>query len=190
MLERGCYLAGALLLVGILSNVFLSRAGAAQAIRELPNMELWSEARKTSYLSALNAKPKALARLEVPTLDMNVAVYATDSDLHLDLGSGVIQGMDYPHENGHIGIAGHRDGYFRALQNVAVGDKLLLHTLNGVKAFVVEELLVINPNEVDHLAATDEQRLTIVTCFPFYFVGDAPQRYLVRALPVNSSQLI
>lgn len=189
-LERGCYLAGTLLLVGTLSNTLLSQAGAAQAIGELPNMELWSETRKTNYLESLDAKPKALARLEVPSLNINVAVYATDSELHLDLGSGVIQGMDYPHENGHIGIAGHRDGYFRALKNIAVGDTLLLHTLNGAKEFVVEDLQVINPNEVGYLAATDEQRLTIVTCFPFYFVGDAPQRYLVRAVPVDSSLVI
>ena len=189
--ERSCYLAGLLLLVATLSNALLRQAATAQALAELPDMQMWSDSRRESYLEALEAKPgTAMATLQVPALALEVPVYANDSDLHLDLGSGVIQGMDYPHEKGHIGIAGHRDGYFRALKDLTIGDQLLLHTMNGLKTFVVEELKVIDPNEVDYLAATDEQRLTIVTCYPFYFVGEAPQRYLVRAIPVNATETI
>ena len=135
-------------------------------------------------MAALDETPGAtLGRLRAPRLGLEVPVYENASDLHMDLGAGVIEGMSYPHEPGHIGIAGHRDGYFRALKDIAVGDALVLDTLDGEKRFVVEELKIIDPEEVAYLDYTTDQRLTIVTCYPFYYAGNAPQRFLVRAAP-------
>ncbi len=179
-----CYGAGALLVAGALFQMVSSEVRAAQASAQLPEMQLWSDEAKARYVAALDETPGAtLGRLRAPSLGLEVPVYENASDLHMDLGAGVIEGMSYPHEPGHIGIAGHRDGYFRALKDIAVGDALVLDTLDGEKRFVVEELKIIDPEEVAYLDYTTDQRLTIVTCYPFYYAGNAPQRFLVRAAP-------
>lgn len=177
-----CYSAGALLVAGALFQMVSSEVRAAQASAQLPEMQLWSDEAKARYVAALDETPGAtLGHLRAPSLGLEVPVYENASDLHMDLGAGVIEGMSYPHEPGHIGIAGHRDGYFRALKDIAVGDALVLDTLHGQKRFVVEELKIIDPDEVAYLDYTIDQRLTIVTCYPFYYAGNAPQRFLVRA---------
>lgn len=182
--ERLCYGMGLLLVAGALVQLLSSEVRAAQARAHLPEMQLWSEEAKARYVSALDQTPGAtLGRLRAPSLGLEVPVYENASDLHMDLGAGVIEGMSYPHEPGHIGIAGHRDGYFRALKDIAVGDTLVLDTLDGEKRFVVNELKIIRPEELSYLDDTTEQRLTIVTCYPFYYAGSAPQRFLVRATP-------
>ena len=179
-----CYGAGALLVASALFQMVSSEVRAAQASAQLPEMQLWSDEAKARYLAALDETPGAtLGSLRAPSLGLEVPVYESASDLHMDLGAGVIEGMSYPHEPGHIGIAGHRDGYFRALKDIAVGDALVLDTLDGEKRFVVEELKIIDPEEVAYLDYTTDQRLTIVTCYPFYYAGNAPQRFLVRAAP-------
>jgi len=99
----------------------------------------------------------------------------------MDRGAGVIDGMAYPHEPGNIGIAGHRDGYFRVLKDVQVGDTLALQTLEGSKAFTIDSVQVVEISDTHLLQDTDDQTVTLVTCYPFYFVGHAPQRYIVTA---------
>ncbi|WP_439105539.1 class D sortase [Congregibacter sp.] len=184
-LEIACYLTGAVLLA-LVATVFLrSEVRAAQSLEAIPDMQLWSDIRKEAYLRAIDAEDApVLAVLRAPTLGLTVPVYNSASDLNMDRGAGVIDGMAYPHEPGHIGIAGHRDGYFRILKDVAVGDTLVLDTLNGERHFVVEDLRVIEPDELEYLQETQDPRLTIVTCYPFYYAGNAPQRFLVRAAPV------
>ena len=81
--------------------------------------------------------PQVLGVLEVPDVGLKVPVYATNTDLVMDRGAGVIDGMSYPHEPGNIGISGHRDGYFRVLKDVKLGDKLVLQTLEGPKQFTI-----------------------------------------------------
>ena len=99
----------------------------------------------------------------------------------MDRGAGVIDGMAYPHEAGNIGIAGHRDGYFRVLKDIAVGDKILLRTLEGPKQFTIDSRAVVEVDDRSVLLDTQEQTLTLITCYPFYFVGHAPQRFIVTA---------
>ena len=182
LLEGLAYIAGVLLLVVALGSVLRSEVRAAHATEALPNMQLWSDEAKARYLAALDeADAPVLGVLHAPSLALEVPVYESDSDLNMDRGAGIIDGMAYPHELGHIGIAGHRDGYFRALKDLRLGDRLVLETLYGTKEFVVDDLRVIEPTELDYLQETVDQRLTIVTCYPFYFAGSAPQRYLVRA---------
>lgn len=182
ILELACYLVGALLLA-FAATVFLrSEVRAEQSLDAMPDMQLWSDARKDAYLRAIeSADTPVLAILRAPSLGLSVPVYNSASDLNMDRGAGVIDGMAYPHEQGHIGIAGHRDGYFRILKDVAIGDSLILDTLNGERRFIIEELRVIDPQELHYLQETEDPRLTIVTCYPFYFAGSAPQRFLVRA---------
>jgi LPXTG-site transpeptidase (sortase) family protein len=147
-----------------------------------PDMSLWSPGRITDYQASLEAElPPVLGVLEMDSIGLKVPVYSTDSELSMDRGAGVIEGMAYPHELGNIGIAGHRDGYFRALKDVKVGDKLELQTLTGPKQFTVDKVQVVEISDTHLLRDTEQQTVTLVTCYPFYFVGHAPQRFIVTA---------
>ena len=152
-----------------------------------PDTELWSAKRISDYQASLQAElPPVLGVLRAPGLGLEVPVYATDSELTMDRGAGVIDGMAYPHEGGNIGIAGHRDGYFRALKDIQVGDLLELQTLLGPKRFRVSETRIVEIADTQVLDDTDQQTLTLVTCYPFYYVGHAPQRFIVIATLDNT----
>jgi sortase A len=186
-LESGAYVAGTLLLLLALGSVLRSEVRAAHAAEHIPDMQLWSDEAKARYLAALEEeRAPVVGMLSAPSLDLDVPVYDSASDLNMDRGAGVIDGMSYPHEPGHIGIAGHRDGYFRAFKDIKLGDRIVLQTLYGTKEFVVDDLQVIEPTALEYLGDTDEQRLTLVTCYPFYFTGSAPQRFIVRAAPITA----
>ncbi|GEM_PF-5671279 len=187
LLELTVYAGGASLLCLALIVVLRGEIRIAQATEQLPDMQLWSEEAKARYLAAPRADEQTLLGvLRAPAIALEVPVYNSATDLHLDRGAGVIDGMAYPHEPGHIGIAGHRDGYFRAFKDIELGDHIELETLQGLKRFVVDDLRIIEPTELAYLQETDQQRLTIVTCYPFYFAGSAPQRFLVRARPTET----
>ena len=99
----------------------------------------------------------------------------------MDRGAGVIDGMSYPHEPGNIGISGHRDGYFRVLKDVQIGHKIVLQTLEGTKTFTIDSTQVVEIEDTRLLQDTWDQTVTLVTCYPFYFVGHAPKRFIVTA---------
>ena len=147
-----------------------------------PDMTLWAPGRIADYEASLQAElPPVLGVLQVSSVGLKVPVYSTDTDLTMDRGAGVIDGMAYPHELGNIGIAGHRDGYFRVLKDVKVGDKIELQTLKGPKQFTINNVQIVEISDTHLLQDTEEQTVTLVTCYPFYFVGHAPQRYIVTA---------
>jgi sortase A len=82
---------------------------------------------------------------------------------------------------GNLGIAGHRDGFFRGLKDLALGDEIELRSADRPDIYVVEKIQIVNPEDVSVLNPTRESSLTLVTCFPFYYVGSAPQRFVVHA---------
>ena len=163
----------------------------AQAVADAPTFEdttgapdttLWAPGRIADSQASLAADlPPIIGILEVPSVGLEVPVYPTDSEMAMDRGAGVIDGMAYPHEPGNIGIAGHRDGYFRVLKDVEVGDTLMLQTLEGPKRFTIDTVQVVEISDTHLLQDTNDQTVTLVTCYPFYFVGHAPQRYIVTA---------
>lgn len=147
-----------------------------------PDTSLWAPGRIADYQNSLTAElPPILGVLEVPSVSLEVPVYQEDSALVMDRAAGVINGMAYPHEGGNIGISGHRDGYFRALKDVKVGDRIVLQTLQGEKHFTIDATTVVDKTDTTLLKDTPEQTVTLVTCYPFYFVGHAPQRFIVTA---------
>jgi sortase A len=97
---------------------------------------------------------------------------------------GHIPGTALPGHPGNVGLAGHRDTFFRQLKDLKIKDEIQLSTLNGNFNYEVESLRVVNPDNVGVLAASVGNVLTLVTCYPFYFVGPAPQRWIVRAKQV------
>jgi len=144
---------------------------------------LWAEDRIEEYEESLEHDFDApLAILRIPKIDLEVAVLLGTTELALNRGLGHIAGTPLPGEDGNIGIAGHRDGYFRGLKDVVVGDLIEMETLTGRQNYTITELFLVDPPDVWVLDPTEIPSITLVTCYPFYYAGSAPQRYIVRAV--------
>jgi sortase A len=154
------------------------------------NFSLWSEPRIDAYKRTLaqHLLP-ALAVLRVPKIELEVPVLEGTDDLTLNRGTGWIRGTARPEEWGNIGIAGHRDGFFRGLKDLKTGDTMDLVTRGRTDTYVVDDMRIVNPDDVSVLRRGVARSLTLVTCYPFYFVGSAPQRYVVHASIIHSPAL-
>jgi sortase A len=150
---------------------------------ELPvDTSLWAEDRIEEYEASLEHEfDPPLAVLRIPSIDLEVAVLAGTSELVLNRGVGHITGTPLPGHGGNVGIAGHRDGYFRGLKDIAEGDEIEMITLTGLERYAITDLFIVEPPDVWVLEPTEVPSITLVTCYPFYFVGSAPQRFIVRA---------
>jgi sortase A len=122
-----------------------------------------------------------LGRLDIPRLGISVAILQGTSLRALRLGAGHIEATPLPGESGNSGIAGHRDTFFRELRNVRKTDEIQLQTATGVLHYEVDWVKVVRPNDMTVLAASSDSALTLVTCYPFYFVGPASGRFVVHA---------
>jgi len=122
-----------------------------------------------------------LGRLEAPSVHMSAVVLEGSDDGTLSRGAGHIEDTPFPGQSGNIGIAGHRDTVFRPLRNIKVGDPLALTTANRTYRYRVSKTLIVGPDDVYVLDPTKDPTLTLVTCYPFSYVGSAPKRFIVRA---------
>ena len=123
-----------------------------------------------------------LGRLEIPRLALSVIIREGEDPRTLRLAVGHLPGTAWPGRPGNAAIAGHRDTFFRTLRHIERHDEILVTTSNGVSRYVVVSLRVVHPDEVSVLKSTEESVLTLVTCYPFFYVGRAPQRFIVRAV--------
>jgi len=121
------------------------------------------------------------ARIEVPRLGMSAMVMEGVTSSILRRAAGHIPGTALPGEQGNIGISAHRDTFFRPLRHIEVGDTVLLTTMSGSYRYRVLSTLITTPDDVAVLSPGTGESLTLVTCYPFYFVGPAPNRFVVRA---------
>lgn len=151
---------------------------------EVPvDFRLWSAKRISAYEDSLAKKADApLAILRIPKISLEVPVFNDTDDLTLNRGVGRILGTAQVGAPGNLGIAGHRDGFFRGLQKLGPGDVLELVQPRESDRYSVTQIRVVTPENVSVLNPTEVRTLTLVTCFPFYFVGHAPKRYIVTAL--------
>jgi len=155
--------------------------------RTLPDLlqvdtSLWAKGRIEEFTESLShdfAPP--LAILRIPKIGLEVPVLDGTDELTLNRAVGRIAGTATIETMGNLGIAGHRDGYFRGLKDVVVGDAIELETLTGKGTFIIDNISIVMPTDVHVLAPTERPTITLVGCYPFYFVGKAPQRYIVRA---------
>jgi sortase A len=143
---------------------------------------LWSDKRIRAYNESLShAFGAPLAVLSIPKIHLEVPVFEGTDDVTLDRGAGRIAGTARPGQAGNLGVAGHRDGFFRGLKDVTTGDEIKLALPDGEATYVIDEITVVTPKDVSVLQARPISSITLVTCFPFYFVGSAPERYIVSA---------
>jgi sortase A len=149
---------------------------------------LWGPSRIAAYRASLTAPIEApLGVLAIPKIDLRVPVFDGTADLTLNRGVGRIEGTGAIGASGNVGIAGHRDGFFRGLKDVVVGDAIHVRSVNATVTYQVTEILIVEPTDIYVLEPTDRATLTLVTCYPFYFIGSAPQRYIVKAQAQDSS---
>jgi len=146
---------------------------------------LWSEERVEAYRQTLFAGSSApIAVLKIPSVEIEVPVFVGTDEWALTRGAGWIQGTAAPGATGNAGIASHRDGFFRPLKDVGLGDTVILETRQGSITYSIESIRIVDPTDVSVLEPTGDPSVTLVTCYPFYFVGSAPQRYIVKAASV------
>lgn len=149
-----------------------------------PDTTLWAAGRVTDYeTSVVVDKRVPQALLRIPAIDLAVPLLEGIDEITLNRGVGRIPGMARKiADGGNFGIAGHRDGYFRGLKDIGVGDTIEVLTLTDTFSYRVDDISIIGKNDLSVLQQTDNQVLTLVTCYPFYFVGHAPKRYIVKAV--------
>lgn len=148
---------------------------------------LWSPNRVKDYEDSLKADfsaPQALLR--IPAIDLEVPVLDGIDELTLNRAVGRIPGTARPDGLGNVGIAGHRDGFFRGLKDIAVGDDIELLTWRQLMRYEVKEIQIVEKHDIHVLTETDDSMVTLVTCYPFYYVGHAPKRYIVKAALVDA----
>jgi len=149
----------------------------------------WSPQRIRAYKDSLaTEKNLPIAILHIPKINLEVPVFSGTDELTLNRGVGRIVGTAQIGQPGNIGIAGHRDGFFRGLKDVGRNDLVELIELRRTERYVIRKIEIVSPDDVSVLDATPVPTLTLVTCYPFYFVGSAPQRYVVTATKQISSQ--
>jgi sortase A len=146
------------------------------------DLSLWSPKRVQAFKDSLvqDADPP-IALLSIPKIHLEVPVFDGTEDLTLNRGVGRIRGTARIGQGGNLGIAGHRDGFFRGLKDVTPGDAVELVLQGQTLGYVVDTIQIVDPRDVRVLQLTTNATLTLVTCYPFYFVGSAPQRYIVSA---------
>lgn len=130
-----------------------------------------------------------IGRLSVPGLHLSAMVREGIDRSTLQVSVGHIPGTALPGQNGNVGVAGHRDTFFRGLRGLKTGDEIRFSTLSGDFRYVVESLMIVEPEYVAVLSPSSENVLTLVTCYPFLYIGSAPKRFVVRARQVSPQTL-
>lgn len=122
-----------------------------------------------------------LGRIEIPRIGLKLAILEGTTAQTLRLGAGHIAGTALPGEPGNIGIAGHRDTWFRALKDIRAHDQIQIQTAAGLSRYEVDWVQIVEPGDTGILALSTGSAVTLVTCYPFHYIGAAPERYIVHA---------
>jgi sortase A len=206
-LERAAWVAGVVLLMVGAGRVASDESGRREAIarfeaaRAIPTVSVVAAvAPTTAPAPAAEAPPRLtaeadqgspaadlpLAVLRIPAVGLEVPVLADVSPASLARGAGWVAGTARPGSAGNVAIAAHRDSHFAPLAKLVRGDRLELELPDGRRThFRVSTTRVVDPEDVSVLAPTPGDAITLITCFPFRWVGPAPQRYIVHALPAT-----
>ena len=144
---------------------------------------LWSKGRIRAYEKVAGQSPPPEAILSIPRIDLRVPVLEGTDELTLNRGVGRIEGTARIGEPGNVGIAGHRDGFFRGLKELTEGDVLDLTTAEGNTSYLVDRILIVNPEDVEVLETRSAHSLTLVTCYPFYICRKCPAALYRSSIP-------
>jgi len=161
------------------------KAETAEALKSGPAPDVSPGAPNTAATPP--APRSVIGRLSIPRLNLAVMVREGADEGTLRRAVGHIPGTALPGTIGNVGLAGHRDTFFRALRNIQADDTIELQTTAGTYRYLVKSTRIVTPRDVSVLAASGGETLTLVTCYPFYYVGSAPKRFIVRAALLQES---
>jgi sortase A len=150
-----------------------------------------STSRAAAHIKTPAAKPttatpattngSVMGRLEIASLGLNVPIVEGYDPSSLRAGVGHIAGTALPGGLGNMALAGHRDTYFRPLRNIRRGMILAVFAADGRYDYTVDSTSIVKPEDVSVLAIHDTPEMTLITCYPFEYIGSAPNRFIVRA---------
>ena len=163
----------------------LQEAAEANANRESMTADLPTPPVLSTW-TQLPPRNSSLGLLQIPRLRLSVVILEGDDDGTLRLGAGHLRGTAFPGQPGNFAVAAHRDTYFRALKDIRKDDAIHVTTLQGSFDYIVQSTEIVQPRDTKVLRASSRPSLTLITCFPFYFVGPAPQRFIVHATQAST----
>jgi len=179
LLAEGCFLsvaiACALLFVAVRLRANTAQQGAAKV------------AAPTKASQDEEVRNHVIGRLEIPALSLSVPVMENYDPSSLLAGVGHIKGTAQPGGLGNMGLAGHRDTYFRPLERISRNMEIRVVDSDGLFRYAVDDTEVVTPDKVEVLDIRKKPELTLITCFPFHFIGAAPKRFIVHAHLVSLS---
>ena len=181
LIER-CLWAVGLLALGACALVWLharleQHLGNQELDRRIVSAEKTNQSPPTKHAPAYDT---VIGRIQIPRLALSAVVFeGTDSPV-LEHGIGHLTASHLPGESGNVVFAGHRDTFFRALKNIQPHDLINVTTEEGTRRYVVQSTEIVNPDQTGVLHDTSRPTLTLITCYPFHYVGHAPKRFIVR----------
>src|SRR5579871_6866478 len=182
---QGVLFAGGAVLLGYCGFVFVD--SSVFQYRQSVNLRRLLEVRDPgSHLPAIQASG-LIGRLEIPRLGLSVVLIEGDDARILRRAVGHVPSTPLPGQTGNSALTGHRDTFFRPLKNIHADDIITVTTLDGEYRYRVVSTSVVSPDNVSVLNAGQGEMLTLITCYPFYFVGSAPDRFIVRAERLHSA---
>jgi sortase A len=152
------------------------RTAAAPTTKQAPSQQTTKATQETKA-----ARGHVVARLSIQKINLRAMVREGSDDQTLDVALGHIPGTALPGQKGNVGVAGHRDTLFRRLAEVGRDDQIQLQTPSKTYVYQVDDMAIVRPEAVSVLAGGHDARLTLVTCYPFNYIGSAPKRYIVKA---------
>jgi len=185
--QRALY-ACAILLLGYCAFV-LADTWTFQRRESMDLDRLLRDRRAVSESAPASAMDGLIGRMEIPRLGFSAVVVEGIDRTTLRHAVGHIPGTALPGKAGNVGLSGHRDTFFRPLKDLRIKDEIQFSTLEGDYRYEVESLKVVEPGNVGVLAPSHENVLTLVTCYPFFYIGAAPKRFVVRARQVSPQTL-
>jgi sortase A len=172
-------LAGALALAWSVTEWTTGLRERAERARALPSIPV----------ATTPSRGETLGLIQIPRLSLSVVVVEGDDPDSLKEGAGHLPDTPMPWRGGNSVLAGHRDTDFRPLRGIRVGDRLTFRTADATFDFTVTETRVVEPTDLSVLEASRVSTLTLITCYPFSYVGPAPQRFVVRAERIGGTEV-
>ena len=175
------FIAGALTLSYVALTLLYANHYQEAADSTLEKQIYTGQQHKAGLSKTIAREGDVLGRIEIPRLKLRVAILEGTTAHTLGLGVGHIAGTAFPGTAGSIGIAGHRDTYFRGLKDIRKNDNILIQTALGISRYEVDWIRITDPADGGILAPTADSGLTLVTCYPFHYIGAAPERFVIHA---------
>jgi LPXTG-site transpeptidase (sortase) family protein len=156
---------------------------------------VWLDARYAQWngeqlLSAGVRTGDLVGRITIAKTGMEAVVFEGTDDRTLARGVGHLTGSAFPGEKGNVVLAAHRDTFFRSLEHVKAGDRIELATPSGSLHYRIDQIRIVNPDDLYVVRPTRTPTLTLITCYPFHYIGNAPKRYIVRGVEVQNQQSV